>query len=105
PGVKVGDFATVVDMKTKKVVHALVADVGPAYELGEGSPALREAFGVKPSLNRYGRPTYPTADYAYVVFPNSRRTPAWPVSNDEIAKEGARLFEAWGGLEQLLAVL
>jgi hypothetical protein len=45
-GVKLGDFATVLNTKNQKLQHAIVADLGPRNRIGEGSIALAKAIGV-----------------------------------------------------------
>lgn len=95
-GVKLGDLGAVVNMRTGTVVYAILADHHP---LGSGSMALAESLGV-PSGPRHGG-----ADdgIAYVVFPHSGT--GKPLSPAEIAGEGQCLFEQWGGLAQLEAML
>ncbi len=66
-GPRLGDFAIVTNLRTGKQVHAIVADVGPAAKLGEGSIALAAALGVQ-SSPRAGGSTY---GIQYVVYPRS----------------------------------
>ena len=45
-GVKLGDFAVVLNTKNQKLCYAIVADLGPSNRIGEGSIALANAIGV-----------------------------------------------------------
>jgi GH25 family lysozyme M1 (1,4-beta-N-acetylmuramidase) len=94
-GAELGDFSTVINMKNKRIAHAIFADSGPWGKLGEGSLALGKALGRKGDED---------LDLVYVVFPKSRHTRPWPVSVEDINTEGDRLFRQWGGMEQLNAL-
>jgi hypothetical protein len=89
-GATQGDFGTVVNLKTGKVVHIIVADSGPRNKIGEGSSALRKALGLKGAI-----------DLAWVIYPGSKKSPAWPVSPDTIQREGQKHFEKFGGLQEI----
>ncbi len=90
-GARLGDFAAVWNRRTEKVAYAIVADIGPAGRIGEGSIALARALAIDPSPTSGGQ----SADVVYVIFPGSgnRR----PRTRPEIRTQGAALFEKWGG--------
>lgn len=89
-GASLGDLAAVINVRTRAVAYAIFADSGPSEGLGEGSLALRQALG--------GRPNY----LIWIVFPGSKRTPAWPQTVAAINAEGARRLAAFGGKERVL---
>ena len=94
-GARLGDFAMVVNVQNSRRSAAIFADGGPADKLGEGSIALANALGV-PSSPRHGG----AADHIfYVVFPHSGN--GKPRSQADIAAQGERLFNEWGGMHQL----
>lgn len=92
--VQLGDLAVVINGKNRKSAHAIFADSGPTYKLGEGAVALAETLDI-PSSPRTGGAS---GDVIYIVFPGSGdgRSRSLEVIN----AEGRRLFEAWGGMAQ-----
>lgn len=92
---KLGDFAVVVNTKNAQLAFAIFADQGPAHEVGEGSIALADTLGI-PSSPRSGGAS---GGVIYLVFPGSGNRK--PRTLAEIASEGRRLFENWGGRAQL----
>lgn len=92
---KLGDLAAVCREDTGKVAFAVVADVGPANKIGEGSIALAERLGI-PSNAKNGGIDH---GITYIVFPNSGEH--WPMTVEEINQAGAKLFKDWGGPERL----
>jgi hypothetical protein len=96
-GAKLGDFAAVVFRG--RVAYGVCADIGPADHLGEGSIALANALGI-PSSPRNGGTGH---EVAYVVFPGSRA--GWPLTQAGIDERAATLFEAWGGLGQVIGCM
>jgi cell wall-associated NlpC family hydrolase len=96
--VRLGDFAFVIHPWRRRAAGAILADVGPAGKIGEGSMALAAALGL-PSNPRRGGTNLPNV--IYVVFPGSGdRAPAAPA---KIAAESRRLFDAWKGSTRLAA--
>lgn len=79
------------------VASAIVADIGPKDQLGEGSIALAEALGI-PSSPRTGGVK---SNVAYGVFPQPGNRKPRPV--EDISKGGARLLAEFGGAAQLSA--
>jgi hypothetical protein len=71
-----GDFALVVNQTNGRRVGAIVADVGPSNEIGEGSIALANALGV-PSDPRTGGAS---GGILTIAFAGSRTNPKWPHS-------------------------
>lgn len=111
---RVGDVAVVIDFDTGNRVKAVVADAGPAGEIGEASIFCGGmAIGLKPSeiteaeARRKGSFINPRSGgtekkrFRYVVFPGTKVS--WPKSNAEIA---ARVDGALAALthDQLLAI-
>ena len=93
-GASLGDFAAVVNMKTGKVAYAIFADSGPGEKMGEGSLVLRKELGKEKG----------GWDLVWVVFPGSKKTPAWPVGNEVISREGKKLFDRFGGVAKVRAL-
>jgi hypothetical protein len=62
-GVVMGDLGVVIAQG--KVIPVIVADVGPAYKIGEGSEALLSM------ISSTGKPTTITHGVQYVVFPGT----------------------------------
>jgi hypothetical protein len=94
---KLGDFAVVVNKKSGKSSFAMLADIGPKKNLGEGSIALAKALDVKKDPKKGGA----VVDLFYLVFPGSGN--GKPRSLEEINNAGAPLFAEWGGMEQVNA--
>src|SRR5204863_1415020 len=95
-GAQVGDFATVMNMKNGKIVHAIFADSGPGDKIGEGSLALIKALG--------GKSENDDLDLVTVVYPGTKKSPAWPVSAATINAEGNVRFAAFGGANKVRAL-
>lgn len=102
---RLGDFATVVNLRNGRVSGAIVADVtdpgtrAPAdagVPLGEGSIALARALGID-SNPRHGGIEH--RHFIYLVYPGSGN--GAPRSLPEIEQNSQRLFETWGGLNKL----
>jgi len=93
---KLGDFATVVNLRNGKVAGAIVADESaPELKMGEGSIALANALGID-SDPRTGGIEH---GIAYVVYPGSGN--GNPRGSNDIASICRRHFEPWGGLQKL----
>jgi hypothetical protein len=92
-GANQGDFGTAVNLKTGKAVHFIVADSGPRNKIGEGSLALRKALGLKGAT-----------DMVWIVYPRTKHSPPWPVSAGDINSEGAKHFQAFGGVAKAKAL-
>jgi hypothetical protein len=93
--VRLGDFATAINLKTGQVAGAIFADVGPAGKIGEGSIALADAVQV-PSSPKHGGVD---SGIVYVIYPGSGN--GNPRSLEEIESEAGTLFEAFGALGQI----
>lgn len=76
-GVHLGDFATVT--YNGITVGAIVAEDGPANEIGEGSIALHRALGVNPQrLLPHHYLTGIDSGVSFTIYLNSAGTPPWP---------------------------
>jgi hypothetical protein len=97
---RLGDFATVVNLRNGKISAALVADQSaPELSVGEGSIALADALGVD-SDPRYGGKD---KGISFVIYPGSGN--GQPRTLEDISVNSKRLFEAWGGLDKLNSCL
>ncbi len=86
---RLGDFAVV--RRDGRTVFAIVADIGPKNQLGEGSIALARALGVSSDPKRGGVKSGVT----FVVLPGSGN--GKPVTIDELERQGRRAWENAGG--------
>jgi hypothetical protein len=97
---KLGDFATVINLKNQKVSAAIVADESaPNLPIGEGSIALADALAIDSSPRHGGQ----DGKVVFVVYPGSGNRK--PRKLQEILANSNRLFEAWGGIDRLHACL
>lgn len=97
---KLGDFATVINLRNGRVAGAIVADESaPDLEMGEGSIALAKELGINPNPRTGG-----TDDgVAYVIYPGSGN--GKPRSAKAIAAISQQAFRTWGGLNKLRSCL
>lgn len=91
---KLGDFAVVIRPEVQAPAYAVVADMGPQNRIGEGSIALAKALKI-PSDPSSGGISH---GILYIVFPGSAQ--GWPLSQQEIDRQGAALFSKWGGIDK-----
>ena len=91
-GARLGDFATVFNMRNGKFSHAIFADLGA---LGEGSIALADNLGLWSNPREGGA----WVGIVYVVFPGSGDYR--PKSVEEINEVASRLFQDWGGADRV----
>lgn len=97
---KLGDFATVVNLRKGKLSPAIVADESaPQVKMGEGSMALADALGID-SNPRTGGIEH---GIAYVIYPGSGN--GKPRGRDEIVAMADQQFQRWGGLLKLKSCL
>ena len=98
-GGHLGDLGAVCNFSNGRVAYVISADTGPGNKLGEGSVALAKALGVNPSARSGG-----VGDgIGYCFFPGSGTQR--PQTLDQINNTGAELFQKFGGVEQLKALL
>jgi hypothetical protein len=97
-GARLGDIAAVLNRRNDRMAFAIFADIGPKFQIGEGSVALAQALALPADPKAGG-----TSEriITYVVFPGSgngfgRRVNA-------IERLGRRLLTDWGGLARLRA--
>jgi len=91
-GARLGDFAFVVNLHSRKSSFAIYADIGT---LGEGSVALAETLGISPNARHGGE----SDGVLYMLFPGSGNMK--PRTIGEIQNEGERLLSDSGGIEKI----
>jgi hypothetical protein len=94
-GARLGDFAVAWNRRTDKRSFAILADIGPAGRIGEGSMALARRLGIPHSPKTGGQ----NGDLVYVIFASSGSRKPRPLA--EIRSGSAAEFEAWGGVARL----
>ena len=94
-----GDFGMAVNAATGAASGCVFADVGPRGHVGEGSIALAEALGIPSNPRRGGVGN----GILYVVFAGSAA--GWPLDRNAVESNASKLFEAWGGMAMLRAVM
>lgn len=93
-----GDVGYAVNTRTGKASAFIVAEVGPPNaDLGEMSIALASALGGTDPNPRTGAGV-PKGETVYVVFPRSRLSPSWPLTNAQIDARAKELLDAVGGV-------
>lgn len=101
----VGDVGYARNLTTGASSPFVVADVGTRdAELGEISIALAEALGGKAPNPRTGGGV-PHGDLLFIVFPHSRKAPAWPRTTTEIGEQVDLLLRPLGDAKQLAGCL
>ena len=97
---KLGDFATVVNLRTGKVAGAIDADESaPELPMGEGSIALAKSLGIDENPRSGGV----EKGVAYVIYPGSGN--GKPRTLDNIVSGSQGYFLRWGDLQKLHACL
>jgi hypothetical protein len=97
---KLGDFASVVNLRNGKVAGAIIADESaPDLPMGEGSIALAKALGIDSNARSGGI----EKEIKYVIYPNSGN--GRPRSADEITSTAQTYFKRWGRAETLRSCL
>jgi hypothetical protein len=92
-----GDLGIAFNVASGEGVPFLVADIGPAdARLGEVSIRMAESLGGQNVSPRTGAGV-PRGTFMYVIFPRSRRRPAWPVSMESMTAALAELVQSVGG--------
>jgi hypothetical protein len=95
---RLGDFATVVNLRNGRFSPALVADISaPDLPVGEGSIALAEALDIDPS------PRHGGTDGGVLYLIHSGSGNGRPRSLQETVLRSRQLLEDWGGLKKLRA--
>jgi hypothetical protein len=91
-GVRLGDFAVVMNLRNGKSSFAIYGDIGT---LGEGSIALADALGISSDARHGGE----SDGILYVLFPGSGNLQ--PRTIGEIQSEGRKLLYRSGGMKKL----
>ena len=102
----VGDLVVVHSPALGRTRYAIVGDSGPANGIGEGTVALAASLrqaSVSPTATYREIRALALPDVQYLIFPGTdiRRLASSAVTPAVIDREGARLFEAWGGVARL----
>jgi Fungal chitosanase of glycosyl hydrolase group 75 len=98
-----GDLALARNLDNGRRSAAIVADAGPRDAgLGEVSIRLAENLGGRDVDPRNGA-GMPNGRLVYVVFPESKERPAWPVEVSRLEARAGELLDAVGGWERILA--
>lgn len=98
----VGDLAVARHISSGRASSAIVADIGPSTApLGEISIALAERLSGTKVNARNGHGS-PQGDLVYVVFRNSKASPAWPLTEEERDRQANERLASIGGWETLL---
>jgi len=95
-GMRLGDFALVVNLRNDSSSYAIFADVGT---LGEGSIALADNLGIHSDARVGGT----RGGILYVIFPGSGN--GSPRTVEEINSEAATHAHRWGGINRVNACL
>lgn len=97
---KLGDFATVVNLRNGKIAAGIVADESaPDLPMGEGSIALAVALGIESNPRTGGI----EEGVRYVIYSGSGN--GKPRTLDEIVSTSQAYFRRWGGLRKLRGCL
>ena len=93
------------NLRTGQTSALIFADVGAAnHDLGEVSIRLAENLGGSGINPRTGR-GMPQGPFAYVIFPGSQASPAWPRSPDAMQSRVDEGLAAIGGWDAVTACL
>lgn len=92
---QMGNFCYVVNFANGKGCGAILGDIGPDDEAGEGSIALADLLEI-PSEPRTGGVD---KNVVYIIFPKTSE--GWPVDLDRIQSRASELFKNWGGFAKL----
>ncbi|KQU08041.1 glycoside hydrolase family 75 protein [Rhizobium sp. Leaf453] len=101
-----GDLVVVRDLESGKIAYAINGDRGPVKGIGEGTIALTSFLS---GISIKGTETYAEIKklhrdrVQYITFPADDIRPKTDnkFTQDDIDREGAKLFEEWGGVERL----
>ncbi|ALN56737.1 hypothetical protein GLE_1380 [Lysobacter enzymogenes] len=96
----VGDFVVVHDRATARSSFGLIGDAGRGRALGEMSERMASDLSGVRAHARSGRGA-PQGTLLCVVFPGSRREPAWPLRNSALRSRCEQLLRPLGGVARL----
>jgi len=91
---------------TKRVVSAIVGDLGPATEIGEAIVAMNRALNGLPSTEQPKHrqdaiDRFQAGRSAVVVFPGTQSVMARPITATRVAEAGDDVLMKFGGAEKL----
>src|SRR5262249_680505 len=95
-GLAFGDLGLVYNPKNGRVALAIFGDEAQAVG---GSAKLADDLGLyQPGERRAAKLRKPSGDLVYLIFPKSRKSPAWPYRGGPraIERDAASLLEKWG---------
>lgn len=108
---KIGDLVVAMVPESSKPVFAVVGDLGPANELGEGSIALNGKLLGKTALptnylevrgkGQFKGQAWTVPKAIVVIFPGTRNSAEPFISPDRIDIATRKHFENWGGIERM----
>lgn len=108
---KVGDLVVAMVPGTSQPVYAVVGDIGPANELGEGSIALNGRLLGKTSLpanylevrgkGEFKGRAWTVPQAIVIIFPGTRDEANPLMTPDRIDEAAKKHFDRWGGLERM----
>lgn len=96
----VGDFVVVHECATARSSFGLIGDAGGGRALGEMSERMASDLSGMRAHARSGRGA-PQGPLLCVVFPGSRREPAWPLRNSTLRARCEQLLRPLGGTSRL----
>lgn len=113
--VRVGDLVVVATPDLTKIAYAVVGDIGPKKELGEGTIELaRSLLGKDHDPVNYrevrGKDPYEGQGWdvrrvVTLLFSGTRNMATPYMTKQRIDQDGAAKFASWGGLERLKACI
>jgi Fungal chitosanase of glycosyl hydrolase group 75 len=100
-----GDMAAALNLDTNQESPGIVADIGPRNALlGEVSIRLAENLGGS-HVNPCTGAGIPRGRFAYLVFPRTKASPAWPVGSEELQDRVRELLTGIGGWERVTSCI
>lgn len=100
-----GDVAAVLNLDNNRESPAIIADAGPQNaSLGEVSIRLAENLGGR-NVNPRNGAGIPQGRFVYAVFPKTKSSPSWPLSNEKLQTRMNDLLSSIGGWKRIRSCL